>query len=208
MGGAGEAGVKWYASFSGHFYWTVVPSKGIEEKSIVREEIVFVKIQAEQLRRKLYIHTRLCAPVNSSELEIITTDNHWSHAVSKTDEGERIESEVNRTNLGLWDWWPRWICRTPKFNSQIEPLKEKENERVGQRNKRNITIIPCHEKQRKRVFQRERGSAWIDGLDYAKRLIRVKTENYWLWEFSIIPWWKCTINGIHFKNPNLDKTFE
>lgn len=50
----------------------MVPLKGIEEKSIVGEEIVFVKIQAEQLRRKLYIHTRLCAPVNSSELEIIT----------------------------------------------------------------------------------------------------------------------------------------
>lgn len=30
MGSDREAGVKWYASFYGHFYWIVVPLSGLE----------------------------------------------------------------------------------------------------------------------------------------------------------------------------------
>lgn len=44
-------------------------------------------------------------------------------------------------------------------NNQIEenePLKEKERDEVGQRNRRSTRIIPCHGNQGKRVFLRER----------------------------------------------------
>lgn len=56
--------------FLAFFYWMVVPLNGIEKKPIVSELMVFVKIQPELLRRKLYEQD--CCLIGSSELKIIT----------------------------------------------------------------------------------------------------------------------------------------
>lgn len=50
-----------------------MPLNGIEKKPIVRELMVFVKIQPELLRRKLYEQD--CCLIGSSELKIITWES-------------------------------------------------------------------------------------------------------------------------------------
>ena len=56
--------------FLASFFWMVVPLNETEKKPIVRELMVFVKIQPELLRRKL--HEQDCCLTASSELKIIT----------------------------------------------------------------------------------------------------------------------------------------